>query len=55
MSAVSMTYILMAKEGFGLSQTIAYPAGAVFAAALLVVYAFQFRRIQGNRKAEIRS
>lgn len=55
MSAVSMTYILMAKEGFGLSQTIAYPAGAVFAAALLVIYAFQFRRIQGNRKAEIRS
>ena len=54
MSAVSMTYILMAKEGFGLSQTIAYPAGAVFAAALLVIYAFQFRRIQGNRKAEIR-
>ena len=38
MSAVSMTYILMAKEGFRLAQGIAYPAGAVFAAALFIVY-----------------
>ncbi len=38
MSAVSMTYILMAGEGFGLSSTIAYPAGAAFAAILFAVY-----------------
>ena len=34
MSAVSMTYILMAPEGFRLGAQIAYPAGCVFAAAL---------------------
>ena len=39
MSAVSMTYILMADEGFGLSSGIAYPAGAAFAAVLFAVYA----------------
>ena len=38
MSAVSLTYILMAKEGFGLSAGIAYPAGAAFAAVLFAVY-----------------
>ncbi|MDO4865379.1 MAG: carbon starvation CstA family protein [Clostridia bacterium] len=44
MSAVSMTYILMAGEGFGLSASIAYPVGIVFAAALFAVYAVQLRR-----------
>ncbi len=38
MSAVSMTYILMAKEGFRLSERIAWPVGACFAAALFVLY-----------------
>ena len=38
MSAVSMTYILMADEGFGLPSGVAYPAGAAFAAALFAVY-----------------
>ena len=38
MSAVSMTYILMAKEGFRLSGQLAYPVGIVFAAALFAVY-----------------
>ena len=38
MSAVSLTYILMAKEGFGLSAGIAYPAGVCFAAVLFCVY-----------------
>lgn len=38
MSAVSMTYILSANEGFGLPTSITYPAGAIFAAALLAVY-----------------
>jgi len=44
MSAVSMTYILMAKEGFGLSEAAAYPVGIVFAAALLCVYAVMLRK-----------
>ena len=34
MSAVSMTYILMADEGFGLPSGIAYPAGLAFALVL---------------------
>ena len=38
MSAVSMTYILMAAEGFGLGAGIGYPAGAAFAAALFAAY-----------------
>ncbi|MCR5296178.1 MAG: carbon starvation protein A [Clostridiales bacterium] len=45
MSAVSLTYILMAGEGFRLSSSIAYPAGAVFAAVLFGVFAvFSFRK-----------
>ena len=38
MSAVSLTYILMANEGFGLSSTIAYPVGIAFASFLFVIY-----------------
>lgn len=38
MSAVSLTYILMANEGFGLSATIAYPAGIAFASVLFIIY-----------------
>ena len=49
MSAVSMTYILMAKEGFQLSAGIAYPVGICFAAALLCVYIFMLNRSLKNR------
>lgn len=38
MSAVSMTYILTAQEGFRLSTNIAYPIGAAFSVLLFVVY-----------------
>ncbi len=41
MSAVSMTYILQASEGFKLSTSIAYPVGIVFAAACLVLFIVQ--------------
>ena len=44
MSAVSMTYILMAKEGFKLGAGIAYPVGIVFAVALLCIYAVMLRK-----------
>ena len=50
MSAVSMTYILMADEGFKLSSKIAYPAGILFAAACFITYAMYVRRI--TKKAE---
>lgn len=39
MSGVSCTYILMAEEGFRLSQSIAYPVGAVFALVCTLFYA----------------
>ena len=48
MSAVSMTYILMAGEGFSLSAGLAYPIGIGFAAALLGVYAF----LAGKKRTE---
>ena len=38
MSAVSLTYILMAEEGFRLSSVFAYPAGICFAAVLSGVF-----------------
>ncbi|MBP5774721.1 MAG: carbon starvation protein A [Clostridiales bacterium] len=38
MSAVSVTYILMAKEGFKLSSAVSYPAGIIAAAILFVIY-----------------
>ena len=41
MSGVSCTYILMAEEGLRLSQSIAYPIGAVFALACAALYAFK--------------
>jgi len=46
MSAVSLTYILMAGEGFGLSSSIAYPAGIVFAVALFGVYLYASRKVK---------
>ena len=38
MSAVTMTYILMAKEGFQISASIAYPVGILFALCLFGIY-----------------
>jgi carbon starvation protein CstA len=40
MSAVSMTYILMSKEGFRISSSVAYPIGAVFAAICFCIYIY---------------
>ena len=42
MSAVSMTYILMAEVGFSLPSAAAYPAGAAFAVALLGIYIVKY-------------
>ena len=38
MSAVSLTYILMAKEGFGIKKEIAYPIGIAFALLHFICY-----------------
>ncbi|MBR4725252.1 MAG: carbon starvation protein A [Lachnospiraceae bacterium] len=45
MSAVSLTYILIADEGFRLSARISYPIGILFAVTLLVLYFITFSRI----------
>ncbi len=50
MSGVSCTYILMAEEGFRLSQSIAYPAGAVFVLACTALYAIKAGGKKGVRK-----
>lgn len=44
MSAVSVTYILSAQEGFSLPTAISYPAGILFALALLTVYLAKLRK-----------
>ena len=44
MSAVSLTYILMANEGFGLSSGISYPAGVIFAVLLFLVYLYVLQK-----------
>ena len=48
MSAVTLTYILMATEGFCLGAGIGYPAGIIFAAALFGVYLAMSRRISSK-------
>ncbi len=49
MTAVSVTYILMAKEGFRLDQTVSYIIGALAAAVLFAVYLFA---LIGKRKMD---
>lgn len=51
MSAVSMTYILYADEGFKLSTKIAYPVGIVFAILCVALFAWRsfVPAMQGKR------
>lgn len=53
MSAVSITYILMADEGFKLDKTASYAAGAVCAAVFFTIYIIGLLRSQRNRKQKI--
>lgn len=55
MSAVSVTYILMADEGFRLSQTISYIAGLFFAAVCFGVYLFMLIRKLRSTKTEAKA
>lgn len=50
MTAVSVTYLLQAPEGFKLSTTIAYPVGAIAAVAALV---FFIMKIKSNTTAKV--
>ena len=54
MSAVSMTYILMAGEGFRLSSAIAYPVGIGFAVLLFCVYVYMFIKMKKSPAANQR-
>ncbi len=49
MSAVTLTYIMMASEGFRLNQTVSVIAGGVFAAALFILYLILTSRIHNTR------
>lgn len=49
MTAVSVTYILMAEEGLRISAAVAYPIGIAVAAASLAVYAVLLVRLRRNR------
>lgn len=49
MTAVSITYLLMADEGFRLSQTISYIAGDAAAAILFVIYIVALVRSLRNK------
>lgn len=51
MAAVSVTYILMADEGFRLSSALAYPVGVICAAVLLIVYTVLLSKRMKNRKS----
>ena len=44
MSAVSLTYILMAEEGLHLESAIAYPAGIIFAVCLFITYLIMIQK-----------
>ncbi len=48
MSAVSMTYILISDEGFGLDKNISYAVGAAFTVILFVVYLCLFEKSRKN-------
>lgn len=50
MSAVSLTYIMMASEGFRLGQTVSYISGAIFAITLFVIYLVFLIRSQRKNK-----
>nr|WP_330379695.1 carbon starvation protein A [Butyrivibrio sp. AE2032] len=45
MTGVSVTYILMAKEGFRLDRSISYPIGVAAAAVLFAIYVLKCRNM----------
>ena len=45
MGAVTLSYILMAPEGFRLPAEIGYPAGAIFAVVIMCLYFGKIYRV----------
>lgn len=54
MTAVSVTYILQAPEGFRLPTTISYPVGIIVAVIALVIFITKFKNVKGL-EAEIKA
>lgn len=52
MTAVSVTYILQASEGFKLSTTISYPSGIIVAIAALTMFLIKFKNNNLEAKVE---
>lgn len=50
MTAVSITYILQAPEGFGLATSISYPVGIIAALAVLAVFMMKSKKVDGARQ-----
>lgn len=48
MTAVSTTYILMAKEGLKLSSTVSYPIGIIVSFATLIIYLVSLKKEKAN-------
>lgn len=53
MSAVSMTYILMAEEGLKINASIAYPAGIIFAVGLFAVYCVRLKKASEKNEKQL--
>ena len=51
MTAVSVTYILIADEGFKFTKDIAYPSGIGFAIACFIGYLIVCYKVQQKRNA----
>ena len=51
MTAVSVTYILVAKEGFKLSTSIGYPVGIAAAVILFATYLVLMNLNRSKQKA----
>ena len=50
MSAVSLTYILMSGEGFGLSASVAYPSGIAFGVVMFGVYMYMCLQLRKRHR-----
>lgn len=48
MTAVSITYIMMAPEGFRLSSTISYPVGIIIAILSLIFFLVKANKVEGK-------
>lgn len=54
MGAVTLSYILMAPEGFQLDGLYAYPAGIAFAILILCLYSAKLKRVFGILSGKVK-